>query len=63
MTRKYFGYCEVRKTPVRPFLSDSKDTLGVFKTNKNLLNNVMSDTIILFRKVDAKIIKNEKGVI
>ena len=54
MTRKYFGYCEVRKAVVRPFLSNSKDSTGVFITNKELLNNVMSDTIILFKAFDNK---------
>ena len=58
MTRKYFGYCEVRKVAVRPFLSNSKDSTGVFITNNELLNNVMSDTIILFKAFDNKRIKN-----
>ncbi len=52
LSRKYFSYSEVLKNPVRPFLNSEKDTEGVFITNKTFLNNVMNDTLQIFKKFE-----------
>jgi hypothetical protein len=52
LSRKYFSYSEVLKNPVRPFLNSEKDTEGVFITDKAFLNNVMTDTLQIFKKFE-----------
>lgn len=60
MTRKYFGYAEIRKKIFRPFLEDCEDSTGKFVTNKQLLNKVFDDFLYLIKKFDSKQINKKK---
>jgi hypothetical protein len=52
LSRKYFSYSEVLKNPARPFLNSENDATGVFKANPTFLNQVMNDTLQLFKKAE-----------
>ena len=52
LSRKYFSYSEVLKNPVRPFLNSENDATGVFVANHTFLNQVMNDTLQLFKKAE-----------
>ena len=54
LSRKYFYYSEVLKSPVRPFLNSENDATGVFITNQAFLNSVMNDTLQLFKKAELR---------